>query len=80
MQSPEPFQRGMIGVGIEHRALIGGVAYCSNHDPHAILLALQNTHGLPSPAEHNANDAAFAAPWNMTDPIKLFLTGWKIVT
>ena len=64
---PKAFKRGTTAVG---GALIGAAAYRSNHDPRAILLALRTTYGIPSPAERNANDAAFAAPWNTADPIE----------
>jgi len=66
---PKAFKRGTTAVG---GALIGAAAYRSNHDPRAILLALRNIYGIPSPAEQNANDAAFAAPWNTTEPIETY--------
>ena len=64
---PKAFKRGTTVVG---GALIGAAAYRSNHDPCAILLALHTSYGIPSPAERNANNAAFAAPWNTAEPIK----------
>ena len=66
---PKAFRRGATAVG---GALIGAAAYRSNHDPRAILLALRTTYGIPSPAERNANDAAFAAPWNTSEPIETY--------
>ena len=66
---PKAFRRGTTAVGT---ALIGAAAYCSNHDPRAILLALRTTYGIPSPAERNANDAAFSDPWNTSEPIKTY--------
>ena len=66
---PKAFRRGTTAVG---GALIGAAAYRSNMDPRAILLALRTTYGVPSPAERNANDAAFAAPWNTNEPIETY--------
>ena len=66
---PKAFRRGTTAVGT---ALIGAAAYRSNHDPRAILLALRTTYGIPSPAERNANDAAFSAPWNTSEPIETY--------
>ena len=66
---PKAFRRGTTAVG---GALIGAAAYRSNHDPRAILLALRTTYGIPSPAERNANDAAFSAPWNTNEPIETY--------
>lgn len=66
---PKAFKRGTTAVG---GTLIGAAAYRSNHDPRAILLALRTTYGVPSPAERNANDAAFAAPWQTTEPIETY--------
>ena len=66
---PKAFRRGTTAVGT---ALIGAAAYRSNHDPRAILLALRTTYGIPSPAERNANDAAFSAPWNTSEPIESY--------
>lgn len=66
---PKAFKRGTTAVG---GALIGSAAYRSNHDPRAILLALRTTYGIPSPAERNANDALFSAPWNTAEPIETY--------
>jgi hypothetical protein len=66
---PKAFRRGATAVG---GALIGAAAYRSNHDPRTILLALRTMYGIPSPAERNANDAAFAAPWNTSEPIETY--------
>jgi len=45
---PKQFKRGTTAIG---GAIIGAASYCSNHDPCAILLALCNTYGIPTPAE-----------------------------
>ena len=66
---PRAFRRGTTAAG---GTLIGTAAYRSNHDPRAILLALRTTYGNPSPAERNANDAQFAAPWNTAEPIETY--------
>lgn len=66
---PKAFKRSTTTVG---GALIGAAAYRSNHDPRAILLALRTTYGIPSPAERNANDALFSAPWNTAEPIETY--------
>ena len=66
---PKAFRRGTTAVG---GALIRAAAYRSNHDPRAILLALRTTYGIPSPAERNANDALFSAPWNTAEPIETY--------
>lgn len=66
---PKQFKRGTTAMG---GAIIGSTSYRSNHDPRAILLALRTTYGIPTPAERQANDTAFAAPWNSNDPIETF--------
>ena len=54
-------------------ALVGArTSYRHNHNPRTILLALRTTYGIPSPAERNANDGAFAAPWNPAEPIETY--------
>jgi hypothetical protein len=57
---PKAFRRS---TAANRGAIVGaGTSYWHNHDPRTILLALCTTYGIPSPAERNANDAAFAAP------------------
>ena len=71
---PKQFKRGATTLGGGHHRL---ASYRSNHDPCAILLALRNTFGIPTPAERQANDTAFAAPWNSYGPIKTFFDHLK---
>ncbi len=66
---PKQFKRGTTALG---GAIIGSASYRSNHDPRTILLSLRTTYGIPTPAECQANDTAFAAPWNSNDPIETF--------
>ena len=67
---PKAFRRSTDANG---GVLVGaGTSYRHNHDPRTILLALRTTYGIPSPAERNANDAAFAAPWNPAEPIETY--------
>lgn len=66
---PKAFECGTTIVG---DALIGAAAYCSNHDPWAILLALHITCDVPSLAKPNANDVEFTAPWNTAKPIEIY--------
>jgi hypothetical protein len=67
---PKAFKRSTAADG---GAIVGaGTSYRHNHDPRTILLALRTTYGIPSPAERNANDAAFAAPWNPAEPIETY--------
>ena len=67
---PKAFRRSTAAGG---GALVGAAtSYRHNHDPRTILLALRTTYGIPSPAERNANDAAFAAPWNPVEPIETY--------
>ena len=66
---PKAFKRSTTAAG---GALIGAAAYRSNHAPRSILLALRTVYGIPSPAERNANDALFSAPWNTAEPIETF--------
>lgn len=66
---PKAFRRGTNAGGA---AIVGSGAYRSNHDPRAILLALRATYGIPSPAERNANEALFTAPWNTAEPIEAY--------
>ena len=66
---PKQFKRGTTAMG---GAIIGSASYRSNHDPRTILLSLRTTYGIPTPAERQANDTAFAAPWNSNDPIETF--------
>ena len=66
---PKAFKRGTTAVG---GALIGASAYHSNHDPRTILLSLRTTYGIPLPAERNANEALFSAPWNTMEPIETY--------
>jgi hypothetical protein len=66
---PKAFRRGTNAGGA---AIVGSGAYRSNHDPRAILLALRATYGIPSPAERNANEALFTAPWNTAEPIETY--------
>ena len=49
---------------------IGAKTYKANDDPRAILNALRNTYGRPSPGEKRANEKAFGAGWNPADPIE----------
>ena len=66
---PKAFRRNSAPAGGN---IIGTTVYRSNHDPHDILLALRTVYGTPSPAERNANDALFAAPWNPSEPIETY--------
>jgi hypothetical protein len=66
---PKQFKRGTTAIG---GAIIGAASYRSNHDPRTILLALRTTYGIPTPAERQANDNAFATPWNPNDPIESY--------
>ena len=49
---------------------IGAKTYKANDDPRAILNALRNTYGRPSPGEKRANEKAFGAGWNPADLIE----------
>ena len=71
---PKAFKRGTTAVG---GALIGAVAYRSNHNPRAILLALCTTYDIPLPTECNANDALFSAPSNTAEPIETYFDRLK---
>jgi hypothetical protein len=66
---PKQFKRGTTALG---GAIIGSASYRSNHDPRTILLSLCTTYSIPTPAERQVNDTAFAAPWNSNDPIETF--------
>lgn len=66
---PKAFRRNSAPTGGN---IIGTTVYRSNHDPRDILLALRTVYGTPSPAERNANDALFAAPWNPAEPIETY--------
>ena len=66
---PKAFRRATNAAG---HAIVGSAAYRSNQDPRAILLHLWTTYGIPSPAERNANEALFAAPWNTSEPIEAY--------
>ena len=66
---PNAFRRNSAPAGGN---IIGTTVYRSNHDPRDILLALRTVYGTPSPAERNANDALFAAPWNPSEPIETY--------
>lgn len=66
---PKQFKRRTMAA---NGTLLGSTSYCTNHDPWAILLSLQDTYGTPSPAECQANDAAFAMPWDPNEPIKAY--------
>ena len=66
---PRQFKRGTTAAG---GPMLGSTSYRSNHDPKTILLSLRTTYGIPSPAERQANDAAFAAPWDQNDPIEAY--------
>ena len=66
---PRQFKRGTNAAG---NTLLGSTSYRSNHDPRAILQSLRDTYGTPSPTECQANDAAFAAPWDPQDPIEAY--------
>ena len=66
---PKQFKRGTMAAG---GTLLGSTSYRTNHDPKAILLSLRDTYGTPSPAKRQANDAAFATPWNPTEPIEAY--------
>lgn len=66
---PKAFRRGTNAAGA---AIVGSAAYRSNQDPRDILRSLRATYGIPSPAERNANEAMFAAPWNTSEPIEAY--------
>lgn len=66
---PKAFRRGTNAAGA---AIVGSAAYRSNQDPRDILRSLRSTYGIPSPAERNANEAMFAAPWNTAEPIEAY--------
>ncbi len=74
---PKAFKRGTTAVG---GAMIGVAAYRSNHNLRAILLALRTTYDIPSPAECNANNAAFRPPGTPRSPSKFNSTALKIAT
>ena len=57
-------------------AIIGVASYCSNQDPHTILLALHLTCGIPILAKHQANATLFVAPWTANDPIESYFDNW----
>jgi hypothetical protein len=66
---PKAFRRATNAAG---SAIVGSAAYRSNQYPRDILLHLRSTYGIPSPAERNANEALFAAPWNTAEPIEAY--------
>jgi hypothetical protein len=65
---PKEFKRGTNAAG----TIMGASPYRNNNNPRAILRALRTLYGRPTPAEKQANNALFCAPWNPADPIETY--------
>lgn len=65
---PKEFKRGTNAAG----TIMGASPYRNNNNPRTILLALRTLYGRPTPAEKQANNALFGAPWNPADPIETY--------
>ena len=65
---PKEFKRGATAAG----TIMGASPYRNNNNPRTILLALRDLYGRPSPAEKQANNTTFAAPWNPAEPIETY--------
>ena len=65
---PKEFKRGETAAG----TIMGASPYRNNNNPCTILLALRDLYGRPSPAEKQANNTTFAAPWNPAEPIETY--------
>ena len=65
---PKEFKRGTNAAG----TIMGAGPYRNNNNPRAILLVLRTLYGRPTPAEKQANNALFGAPWNPADPIETY--------
>ena len=54
----------------EERMNVGIIAWNITDDPRDIIRGLRTRYGKATPAEKEANDNAFRAPWNPSDPIE----------